>query len=519
MPRSDSSRPDLPTTVFAGALVACLHPLRFGYQYGSGDHDDLLPPVLAQLHPEWFSHDAYVQSQVGDMTVRTVFQMVLRALSGVLSLPAAAGVLHLLSSVAVGAGVFALARALRLGRTASVLATALACVVVPTVTIGGNAVIYSLLTPEGIAWAVILPAMAWFVQKKRMRAAALLGFAAWFHLLAAGLVGLVLTGVALLEALDRREGWGRAAAFGGLAAAIAAPIAVPVLLRQSAEAGAALPRGLDAFTLYATLRFPHHFLPTHAGIVRWGLVLVLGALGIAGYLAARRSTRPPDIRFPLRFAIAAIALMVIGTVGIYAFESLAAARVQAFKLTVLLNVLACIGLSGGLLSRLSPDLRQRADRALRRQPRAVWSLAVGLLLLGSFARWTPDPDPARSVAEWAHANTDRHAVFAVPPSMAGFRVPSERSVVVTWKSVPFRADLAADWWTRLMAVAPLADVPRDGDGLQARLDSAYVAQPDDARRQLAESYGATHAVVPSTVSTALPVLHDDGTWKVLRLSE
>ncbi|MEM6327706.1 MAG: DUF6798 domain-containing protein [Bacteroidota bacterium] len=516
---SHSPRSNAPAALLAGSLVAALHPLRYGYTYGAGDHDDLLPPIQAWLEPGLFSQDAYVQSQLDGVTVRTVFQALVRSLGGFLELPLAVGIFHLLVAVGVGAGVFLLARALRAGRTASLLATLLACVVVPGATIGGNRVIYSLLAPEGIAWALLVPALALFARKRRLQAAVMIGFAAWFHLLAAGLVAIALTAVALVEAASRPRDVQQAAAFGGLSALVAAPVAIPVLLQQAAEARAILPDGLDAFTLYAVVRFPHHYLPHASGETAWALTVLLGVLGLLGYGIARQSERPPHVRFPVRFAIVSVVLMAAAAVGIYGFESLSAARAQAFKLTLVLNVLACIGIAVGVLARVPASVRQPADRFLRHRRWLLTWIAGFVLVLASFARVSPDRGPAHAIAEWAQFNTPRQAVFAVPPSLASFRVTAERSVVGTWKSVPFRADLASEWWQRLMAVAPLDPVPASGAGLLSRLDSSYAAQPDAARQRLADRYGADFAVLPRQVQTQLPVAFATDDWTVVRLRE
>lgn len=210
-------------------------------------------------------------------------------------------------------------------------------------------------------------------------------------------------------------------------------------------------------------------------------------------------------------------MMVLTTVAIYGFESIGAARAQTFKLTILLNVLACIGLATGALSRLPRALRHQSDRWLRRKPTWLLAGAAGLFVVAVLGRWSPKHDSAAGVAHWAYEYTPREAVFAVPPSMDGFRVRSERAVVATWKSVPFRADLAAEWWRRLHLAAPLTEAPRRGSGLLESLDAAYARQTDADRLALADSLGVRYAVVPKGTETRLPVEHDDGRWQVLRL--
>lgn len=511
--------PDWPTALFAGSLVSALHTITFGYAYGGGDHDDLLPPILARLEPGLFAFDPYVQSQFDGFTVRTAFHTLMAWLGSLLPLHTVAGGLHLLVLVGVGAGVFALARSLRAGRTASVIASLLACVALPFATIGGNMIVYPLLTPEGIAWAMLLPGIVLFIQKHRKWAAVLLGLATWMHPLAGGLTLLVLTLVAALEGIQKKDTIRDAIGFPLLAGLVAMPLVLPALLGQAEEAGAALPDGLDPYTLYATLRFPHHYLPTGTPLIRFSLFVTLAIVGTRGYVLGRRTKRPPDIRFPLRFLAASSLLILVATVGIYVADSLTLARMQTYKLTVWLNVLGCVGVAVGAMSLFHRDWRKASDRWLRERYRGMFWLVLLGLLISVWQIWIPATRSANRVTAWIAANTPREAVFVVPPSMADFRVPAERSAVVTWKSVPFRTDLAADWWKRIAAVADLQEVPRSGEALAENLDAAFGRTDDDHLRDLAETYGASHAMVRASRETEFPVLFEGSSWKVLQLSE
>ena len=101
--------------------------------------------------------------------------------------------------------------------------------------------------------------------------------------------------------------------------------------------------------------------------------------------------------------------------------------------------------------------------------------------------------------------------------MDTFRVPARRSVVVTWKSVPFNGNLGAGWWARVSEIAPLDAVPETGRGLVESLDAAYNANTDARWRALAEEYNADYAVVPAGTQSALPTVHSAGNWSVLDL--
>lgn len=511
-------RPDWPTALAAGALAALAFTLRFGYVYGTGDHDDLLPPLLAALEPGLFATDAYVQAQADGWTVRTAFRMFMGALARMLTLPLAAGVVHAAVLVGTGAGVFALARALKAGRLAAVTAAVVAVAAVPTWTLGGNGVAYNLVTPEGIAWALVLPALVWIVRQRPLAGAALLGVGAWFHALAGGLA-LGAAAVAHGWVLWRGgKGVGRSALGAGAVAlvggAVAALVVGPALVRQTAEAGAALPDGLTAFALYAEIRFPHHLHPGRFAPETWLRFAVLLGLGWGGARLAAARGKPLATEWPLAFAAAAGALALAMGALVLGAESLAAARVHAFKLTVLVGVLACVGVGSGLSAALPKADRRRADAALRRAALTLPVAALALVGVGLLIARSPTGGPASGAAAWARAETPPEAVFATPPGMTGFRVPARRAVVASWKAVPFRADLAADWWARVSALSPGA-AP---EALLAARDEAYRLAPDAARREWAERFGARYALLPSDAETALPEAYRDADWVVVRLS-
>ena len=54
---------------------------------------------------------------------------------------------------------------------------------------------------------------------------------------------------------------------------------------------------------------------------------------------------------------------------------------------------------------------------------------------------------------WIHANTPKDAVFLSPPEVEGFRLQSERAIVVDWKTPPFLPKEVLEWHHRLTEVA------------------------------------------------------------------
>ncbi|MEL6614853.1 MAG: hypothetical protein AAFQ43_03895, partial [Bacteroidota bacterium] len=147
-------------------------------------------------------------------------------------------ILHVVVLVAVGAGLFSIARAWGAGRLASGLGAFFAVAAVPTWTLGSNAIVYTLLTPEGMAWALVVGALATFARGRLVATAVLLGVAAWLHALA-GLLVLGVLGTILIWRRWRDESrtWREVFGIIGLGLFIAMALVLPALLRQTNEIG------------------------------------------------------------------------------------------------------------------------------------------------------------------------------------------------------------------------------------------------------------------------------------------
>src|SRR5690606_5833791 len=159
---------------------ALAHFWRFGYGYGEGDHDDFLPELYRLLDPDLYPTDPFVQERAGAFSVRAAFLYGLRAVCVVLTPPVAVALVYAGVFVAVTWGVWRLGGLLVPDRLGVALGTFAAVAMTAHWTLGGNALVYDYLVPEGVAWALIVPAMALFAERRRVPAALLVGVAVWF---------------------------------------------------------------------------------------------------------------------------------------------------------------------------------------------------------------------------------------------------------------------------------------------------------------------------------------------------
>ena len=388
--------------------------------------------------------------------------------------------------LAIAHGLYRLAFTFIPDHLAAALATVLTLVVTWMWTLGGNDLAYDILAPELVAWALMLPALRFFLEQRWFLAGALLGAASLMQLLAGLLTAGVLVGVLLLDVpSSTRRGQALQALlrFTGTFVLCAAPMLIPLALQQLAEAGSDSETP-SAFYILAVFRAPHHYLPT---AFPWTDYAQFSALLAAGLLALRRmqgTERFRHARFIYRF-LSVVAAVCAGTfVFTTRWPVFFITQLQGFKLTVLAKALLVISLSGWIVSALPAALRGRLANLLRWRRSGLalvlllWAatLGAGLAEVGRPGRLL-EPRVHRTsalgqVERWARAETPQKARFAVPPSASSFRSNARRAIVINFKAFPHGGTSVHAWYGRLLDWAPIP-LQAHGPDVLARLDSAY----------------------------------------------
>ena len=505
------------------ALAAVLFVLRFGYDYGAGDQDDLFPVLLHQLDASAFAQDWYVTDQGGQFTVRTPFLWLMQGVMLLLPLWAATLAVWVLAWLGVAWGVARLADALGASPLASWASTLVVLVGVLTWTLGGNVLVSPLLAPEMIAWALALPAVRLATERRTTAAGALLGLAAYVHLLVGALVTGALGLAVVLGALDGsvRDRWRLALRLGGAALAVALPMIVAIARYRIASPP---PAGgdLSTFFLFAELRLPHHYLPSTFAPGRWARFAALTASGVAGLAVLRRTGTPFVFAERLLLAVAIACLASVALVE--GAERLFVAQLQLFKLTVLANAVLVIAACAAL-TRIAPSAVQQWRGP---PPTTSVGLAIGLLaalglglasgaLDDRIGPWHRAASPITQAEDWIRTRTPPDAVVAVPPNSTTFRLRARRAVVVTFKAAPFQDGAIHEWYDRLLALAPaVAASSSRGLAFGDALDGAYALNQEADWARLVREYGVTHVLRRRDLGTAPrgPLVFEAGPWAV-----
>lgn len=524
-PSGREAPPRLPLFVALFTVVAVF--IRFGYHFGTGDQDELIPSVLNLLDGTLYPRDWIVQTVTDGVTVRSYFLWLIAGPSLLLPVWLVTLILWVMVGISVAYGVHAIAWELLRDRLAAALAVPLVLAVTVRFTIGGNALHYAALAPEGVAWALALPGIALFLRGPLAPAGVLLGVAAWFHLLA-GLHPAMLLSVALAwQVVRRQRGIVALLCFGGAFTLAALPILVPVVWDHLVGATAD-PAGVSPLYVHAFFRNPHHHLVTEtpAGLVaRFAAVAVMG-LAATAWLARRGRLRHGPLLATA--GLAAIAFLIAGVIGVEVIGLAVAAKLQFPKLTVLATMFFAIAASGAIAGLLPPRWRLLGERELKRH--RVWlaaaclaaisvaALSVGDVMFGDRAYPLRHKEsPLGEVEAWARSSTQPDALFATPPSVSSFRSFSRRSVVANYTAFVFTDEAMQHWFARLMDLAPI-EAPATGFGVTEALDSAYHARDAAGWSALSRRYGIDFAVVLREAdASGAPVAFENEQWRVIRL--
>ena len=122
---------------------------------------------------------------------------------------------------------------------------------------------------------------------------------------------------------------------------------------------------------------------------------------------------------------------------------------------------------------------------------------------------------------WIKANTDRDAVFAVPPTLSGFRYRAERAIFVDFKAFPFHNDEMKEWHRRLLTEAPIERLARGGVIAMRSLDNAYDEMSSATVELLVRTEGVHFILRRSKLNSessirGLRLVHQQGAWWLYR---
>jgi len=484
-------------SLFYAALAAALFTIRYGYGYGFSDQDEFLPLISHWLDSGLFANDWFVSLQAESFGIRTIMSRVIWLPSLLFGPKIVVFLLYFTTILASGVAVYRLAEKLSASELGAGLSTILVLSVTTRFNPGGNDIIHSMLVFSSVSWSLGLWALVKLLEGKTLES----GVFGALSILAHSLVGLQISAVLACLVIVRYWRQWRQVARWMLPVLL---VGVPVVVVFS-QLGAAAPESgnLDPTFILTHLRAPHHYLPSTFSAASWIALsaLVLPSIMVlslkmlpkntASDTAASDNAAKTEARKTLLLLFAVLVVVLSGAwLLIEHLDIQTVTRLQPFNLTVFLRVLSTIVLACALISIIPNSVRDLGKRIASSRP----TQAASVLLLSSFAAYTvlsgspdtPEKDALHEMYEWVSEETHLDAVFAIPPSLSGFQIGSQRAQFVSFKSFPFTSAPTNEWLRRLQEIAPVSEREPGGVPFQNRLDIAYQAQGPDQWRSVLE---------------------------------
>ena len=344
--------------LFCAALLTTL----WNYQFGQMDHVEHLPILFRAENSDYLKNDSFLNAFSQNYDPRFYYTRLILLLNYVFPLPLLFFLLTFLINYLIAFTSFRIAGQLFPRAAWAGIISVFLVLTVPTIELGSVADIHTAyLTPNALAFSLILLALSYVFSKEWIRAGLILGLASLIHPLAGPESGLIFFSCAAVEQfyVNRLElkkyrnfvvGAGIFILFTSLSLA-------PFFLNQS--------DGLDSKTfieIYAHFRAPHHILPSifiHPEEIILGIkyLILLLLLWFAYYNRTLRENR--IALHILAYIIILLLLALAGYIFVERYPLKIVVIAQTFRLLYLLKFLLLLLLGATIGQHLQNGTQQQ----------------------------------------------------------------------------------------------------------------------------------------------------------------
>lgn len=486
-------------------LVWSLLLLRFGYRYGTGDQVELLPYTLFLHHAGLYAHDFFLQGLHASVpNERTVMAHLLLPFVNHLELTSL--LLQFLSTIILVLGLEKLASRFIKNRYLAWLSILIALIPLNDYTLGNVELYSECFQASGLAVAVVVWAIHFFLDRKYLVASALMSAATFIQLLEGLDVMLVLSAVLFIAALRKEVSLKTFAAFVALYAFSAGIYLVMIFMQKN---GASVLSNDELFKILFEFRHPHHFIFASFPKIKVLMFLLLTIAAILFY-----AHRSPKL---LQFIIIGFAGLVLYALAVDGFHHVLLGNFQFYKITQWMKffgVVAVIGLAEEIgKAKLDWLHRIKLEKAIM-----VTGIFVSWLVMWRFHDSLPyqvpfqlfemkERDDAIAIAEQIKTNTPTDAVFIQPFDNTELKFYAQRSSYVEFKANVRNKLFVKEWADRIEEVFHVnGNMQVKGFALQQKADDHfYHLSASDL--QLLKQKGVTHLLTrkefPSSTGTII----------------
>jgi hypothetical protein len=477
--------------------------LRFGYRFGTGDQVELLPYTLFLSDSSFFSFDFFIQGLHASVpNERTVMANLLLPFVNHLEVVSFLG--QMLCTIFLVMGLEKLALRFIQNRYWAWLAIATA--LIPLNDFGlGNVEVYSeCLQAGGVATAIIVWAINYFLDKRYLLAATLMSLATFIQLLDGLDVMLVLSVALFLLAIGKQTNWSNFFRFIAVFGSTAGVYLLFILLQKS---GNSTISSEFVFDVMFKFRHPHHFIFASFSIKK---IVVFFLLSIIALQYFKRASKP----LFLFVAISSLGLFFY-IIATDVFHFIPIANFQFYKVSQwvkFLGVLAMFAMMPSVLIFFVHRFNLMLERTM-----LVVGTGFSLVIILFFADKLPYQVPYQifqlkereaiiHIAEEIKQATPKDAVFIQPFENTELKFYAQRSSYVEFKANVRHKLFVQEWYRRIgevYGVNYMSDA--QGFALQ-KMGNSHFEQLNQTQLVSLKNKGVTHLLYPLECVPALGTL-------------
>ena len=454
--------------ILFAALAWSLLILRFGYRFGTGDHVELLPYTIFLNDSTLYAHDFFIQGlNTSVPNERTIMAHLL--LPFVNHLELFCFVFQFLTSIMFVLGLVKLTR--RFIQNTYVAWLAILVALIPLNDFGlGNVELYSeCFQASGLAVAIIVWAINFFLDRRYLSASALMSLATFIQLLEGLDIMMVLSAILFLAAITKEVKWKVLVGFTAVYAFTAGVYLVMIFIQKNVTAGIS---NQELFNILFEFRHPHHFIFSAFPKAKMLVFFALTAISLLFFA----------LRSKQLFHLVLIGLVgvIVYAIAVDGLHNVFIGNFQFYKITQWVKVLGVVALFGFVeqfLSSFIIPLRTSFERV-----GLIVSIVLCWVVILNFNAMLPYKVPFQlfemkkkddmiAICEQIKEITPPDAVFVQPFDNTELKFYGERSSYVEFKANVRNKAFVKEWANRVKEVFGVApDMKVKGFALQKPAD-------------------------------------------------
>lgn len=432
--------------------VALLFAFRYGYQFGTTDHEELLPPLYQLANPELYPHDFFMQHYLQGFNIRYYFIKILYAFQVVLPLQDLFFSIWLLCLVLLNHIWYRIALLITNTEVSALLAPIAILFATYNFTLGGNSITYNMLIPAVPAKVLASLGLLYFLQRRFLFASIAFGIGSLFQILSS-MQPYILCVMVMLYAWRT---FTLKQIISMLVGGIIPLVLVIIPMWQSGYFTGASPEQKQlANQILFTMRIPWHHLPSAFGFIQFAKFSSIVVVALWIIRKTKLSNTSPHIKTVTIFILIQLCIALLYYVLVEQLNVLGFAASQWFKSSMWVVAFATI-----ILVHAGARVFQQ-KLFLKHAIAMVWvgvvfccvwvalpQLPYAQKMRNRIQYHIHEPTDLTQMHIWIKQHTPVQSLFHIPPDNLSFASQAQRSTWVSTHAFVHRTTSILDWHQR-----------------------------------------------------------------------